>query len=319
MLYNFKDLKLILVGGKGGDGKIIKIKNKFNKTKWVRGKGGDGGSIYAFFDKFLKNLNYYYFFYKYISESGKNSKSLLKDGKKGKNILLRLPENCILNNNLFKKRFKVLKILLLKGGRGGASSKTKFMSLGKEGFSGTFILDLIKTFHFSFIGLPNSGKSSFFSNFLNYKNNKISLYKFTTLLFFFFYLKFKNLILNFLDTPGILKSLFFNFFNIFFKNNKFKIFLLFFDILQVFKFFISYKIFNKKFYNFNKNFFYKPKVIIISKIDILKIIYLKKKNINYIFLKLFNWRYLVFYNSIIYYKKNNYKIIKTLTNFFKCE
>ncbi len=313
MFYKFLNfIKLYLYSGNGGLGqKIFFKKNRILKKNF--GCGGDGGSIYFFFDKILKNnFDYYLNNNNFFSENGKNAYKIFKNGKNGKNILLRIPYKCkifnIKNNNFINFKNKKIINLIIRGGRGvgswtgGGSGRNPQESSGRIGFSESYCL--LNNFYFNFclIGLTNVGKSSFISNF--FKNIvKISNYCYTTLEKNFFYIKlYNNKKISILDNPGFLKNYYF--YNILEFKISYKLSKIFFHFLNFFFLFnviFNFKLFNNKIYIYNKSIFYKPRFLIFNKIDLIS----KFKNIIIFKLKNFlNWYNFIFFNSFNY--KNFY-------------
>ncbi|WP_259289177.1 GTPase [Candidatus Nasuia deltocephalinicola] len=311
MFYKFLNfIKLDLHPGRGGNGqKIFFKKNKILKKNF--GRGGNGGNIYFFFDKILKNDFYYYLNNnKFYSENGKNSYKLFKNGKDGKNILLRIPYKCkifnIKDNNFLNFKNKKIINLTTRGGLGGRSyllrdSENRRSWRGAAGCVKSYFL--LNNFYFNFclIGLTNSGKSSFISNFL--KNIlKVSNYCYTTLEKKFFYIKlYKSKKFSILDNPGFLKNYYHNILEFKISQKLSKIFFHFLNFFFIFDIIFNFKLYNNKIYIYNKSIFYKPRFLIFNKIDLIS----KFKNIIIFKLKYFlNWYNFIFFNSFNY--KNFY-------------
>ncbi|WP_259286185.1 GTPase domain-containing protein [Candidatus Nasuia deltocephalinicola] len=311
MFYKFfKFLKLYLKSGNGGRGqKIFLKKKKFFKRNF--GNGGRGGSIYFFFDKFLKNnFNYYLNNNKFFSENGKNAYKIFKNGKNGKNILLRIPHRYKIfnfeNNNFINFKNKKTINLALEGGVGQKSfiySDTNIKDMNYNNFGVYKYYYLINNFYFNFclIGLTNTGKSSFISNLFR-KHIKVSNYFYTTLEKAFFYIKICNKEISILDNSGFLKNYcFYNIleFKIYYKWSK--IFFHFLNFFFIFNIIFNFKTFNNKIYIYNKIIFYKPRFLIFNKIDLIS----KFKNVIIFRLKNFlNWYNFLFFNT--FYYKNFY-------------
>ncbi len=320
MFYKFSEfVKLYLYSGRGGFGqKIFLKKNKILRRGF--GRGGRGGNIYFFFDKILKNnFNYYLNNNKFFSENGKNSCKIFKNGRNGKNILLRIPYKCkildITNNNFINFKNKKIQNLILKGGMGGRSF-INYYPIDKKCIKGgcgiSKLYCLFNNFYFNvcLIGLTNTGKSSFISNF--FKNNiKISNYYYTTLKKNFFYIKlYNNKKISILDNPGFLKNYYFyniSEFKISYKLSK--IFFHFLNFFFIFNIIFNFKLFNNKIYIYNKSIFYKPRFLIFNKIDLIS----RFKNIIIFKLTFFlNWYNFIFFNTFNY--KNFYILKKIILN-----
>ncbi|WP_259292890.1 GTPase [Candidatus Nasuia deltocephalinicola] len=312
MFYKFLNfIKLNLYSGNGGNGqKIFFKKNKILKKNF--GNGGNGGSIYFFFDKILKNnFNYYLNNNNFFSENGGDAYKIFKNGKNGKNILLRIPYRCkifnIKNNNFINFKNKNIPNLTIKGGEGGRSyvsnnSRILKNKCGNVGYSKSYFLLNNFNFNFCLIGLTNTGKSSFISNF--FKNIvKVSNYYYTTLEKNFFYIKLhKNKKISILDNPGFLKNYYiYNVLEFKISYKLSKIFFHFLNFFFIFNIIFNFKLFNNKIYIYNKSVFYKPRFLIFNKIDLIS----KFKNIIIFKLKNFlNWYNFIFFNSFNY--KNFY-------------
>ncbi len=323
MFFKFLELvELHIQAGKGGDGQKIFLKKK-KILKKILGKGGDGGNIYFFFDKFLgNNFNYYLNRKKFFSEKGKNSYKLLKNGKNGKNIILRIPYKCkifnIKNNNFVNFKNKKILNLISEGGKGlkGYINKCKKIKKLKITFNNKFktfeSYYLLNNYFFNIclLGLTNTGKTSFISNLLKL-DLKISNYYYTTLNEKIFYLKLFNKEISLIDNPGFLKIN--NICNILKFNNIYtssKIFFHFINIFFIFNIIFNFKLFNNKIYINNKFIFYKPRFLIFNKIDLI----LKFKNMIIFKLKKFlNWYNFIFFNSFNF--KNNYIFKKLFFNY----
>ncbi len=310
MFFKFLDfVKLYLYPGKGGLGQKIFLKKK-KKLKKNFGKGGDGGNIYFFFDKFLKNnFNFYLNKKFFFSEDGKNAHKIFKNGKNGKNIILRIPYKCkifnIENNNFIYFKNKKNLHLAIKGFKGQKSfinffkknNKTNIINNKKNLKFYKKSYYLLNNFYFNIclIGLTNTGKSSFISNTLKI-NLKISNYFYTTLDKNFFYIKLcNNKRISILDNPGFLKSNYCCNVLQFKKNYKiYKIFFHFINIFFVFNLILNFKLFNNKIYKYNKFLFYKPRFLIFNKIDL---VYKFKNVIIFKLIFFLNWYNFIFFNT----------------------
>ena len=192
----FIDIAAIsLKSGKGGDGAI-----SFRREKYVPnggpdgGDGGDGGSIYFVGDRNLRTLMDFKYKTKYSAENGEDGKKKNCYGKKGQDLILKVPLGTLIKDErtgkvLFDIKNEGEKVLVLKGGRGGrgnakfASSIKKTPRYAQSGLKGqetNVILEVKTIADVGLIGLPNVGKSSILS-ILTEAKPKIANYHFTTL------------------------------------------------------------------------------------------------------------------------------------------
>jgi len=84
--------KIFVKAGDGGAGAVAFRREKFvPKGGPSGGNGGSGGSIIFRADRNLSTLLDFRYKRKYAAENGDNGGSSLKDGKNGKNVVIRVP------------------------------------------------------------------------------------------------------------------------------------------------------------------------------------------------------------------------------------
>lgn len=288
------DVKIELLAGRGGKGAVSfsSAKNTYGPTG---GSGGNGGSIFFEGVQDISALGQFRFKKEIHAEDGKDGQPRLKDGKKGDDLILKIPLGTAVRNLKNNASYEIMeageRILAVKGGQGGKgnfffrSSKnttpTKFQP-GLPGENGAYQLELKFIADAGFIGLPNVGKSSLLNELANTKS-KVANYRFTTLepnLGMYY-----NLILA--DIPGLIegaskgKGLGIKFLR-HIERTKVIFHIVSADSEDPLK---DYKIVRKELREYNKELLNKPEHVFISKCDLadekkLKEIIEKLKKIN---------------------------------------
>jgi GTPase len=186
------EVKIVVRGGKGGDGVVAfdKIKMSLGPTG---GKGGDGGSVFFESVRDLTALNKYKQRKEHFAGPGRNGKADRSTGHNGRDLTLTLPIGSVIKNIKTGAEFDITtageKILVAKGGQGGRgnflfrSSKNTSPEEYEEGHPGEefeFFIELRLIADIGLVGLPNAGKSSLLNEVTN-ANVKVANYAFTTL------------------------------------------------------------------------------------------------------------------------------------------
>ena len=213
--------ELEIKAGNGGDGAVT-----FRREKYVPkggpsgGNGGKGGDVIIQAFSNLNTLLDFKYKRKYLAGDGAIGGSSLKDGKNGKDVLIKVPVGTIIKDFNDDKILADLDeegkiIVIAKGGRGGKGNSNfatstnqapRYAENGKKGESKKIILELKLIADVGIIGFPNAGKSTLISVISSAKP-KIADYPFTTLepnLGIVYYKDYKSFTVA--DIPGIIEG-----------------------------------------------------------------------------------------------------------------
>ena len=276
--------KISVKSGKGGDGCIAFLREKFRpKGGPSGGDGGNGGSIIFISDSKLTTLQDYSYKKQYFAKPGENGKGKNMHGKNAENIILKVPVGTIikdLNNNKIIHDFKNEdeKITICKGGNGGfgnarfKSNKNPAPRIANDGEQGTLLdleLELKVLADVGLVGFPNAGKSTFISSVSN-AQPKIADYPFTTLipnLGIVRYEEYKSFVMA--DIPGLIegasdgKGLGIQFLK-HIERTKILVFMIDLNSEDIIK---EYNLLNKELKLFDKELLKKPSIILLTKLD----------------------------------------------------
>lgn len=188
------ELDIHLKAGKGGDGVVRWIHEKFKEYGGPGGgNGGRGGSIYAKAIKDSWLLAHYRHTKEFKAENGQDGGNMVKKGADGDDLYINFPVGSIITNLDTGTEVRLDNPdqveLLVKGGNGGlgndhfkgsTNQRPKQSTEGKPGEEGNFHIEVELIADAGLIGLPNAGKSSLLNSVTN-ANAKVGHYQFTTL------------------------------------------------------------------------------------------------------------------------------------------
>ena len=289
--------KISVSSGKGGDGCIAFLREKFRpKGGPSGGDGGKGGSIVFQSDSKLTTLQDYSYNKQYFAKAGENGKGKNMHGKNAQNIILKVPVGTIVrdidqNKIIYDFNNDNEKIIVCKGGNGGfgnARFKTnknpapRFANPGEKGILLNLELELKVLADVGLVGFPNAGKSTFISSISNAKP-KIADYPFTTLipnLGIVKYSQYKSFVMA--DIPGLIegasigKGLGTQFLK-HIERTKILVFIIDLNSEDVEN---EYNLLCNELKSFDEKLLNKPKIILLSKLDLIP-----KEDVDLLFFK----------------------------------
>jgi len=213
--------KIFIKSGKGGNGAVAFRREKFvPKGGPSGGNGGKGGDVIFIADRNLHTLLDFTYKKKYTADDGAPGGSALKDGKNGKDIIIKVPVGTIIKDFETDELIADLteheeSVIIAKGGKGGKGNSNFATSTnqaprkaepGKPGEERFVKLELKLIADIGLVGFPNAGKSTLISA-VSAARPKIADYPFTTLepnLGIVKYKDFNTFVVA--DIPGIIEG-----------------------------------------------------------------------------------------------------------------
>ncbi len=213
--------KIHVKAGDGGNGVV-----SFRREKYVPkggpdgGDGGDGGSVYIVADRNLTTLLDFRYAHHYNAERGAHGQGSRKSGLSGNDVVIKVPCGTLIKDAetgdvLGDLTEHGAKLLVAKGGKGGRGNQhfatptnraPRHAEPGEPGEERTLELELKLLADVGLVGFPNAGKSTLIS-VLSAAKPKIADYPFTTLepnLGIVRYQDYKSFVMA--DIPGIIEG-----------------------------------------------------------------------------------------------------------------
>ena len=218
-MFLYRDqVEITILSGSGGAGSTsFRRERKVPRGGPDGGNGGRGGDVIVQADESIKNLETFVKKRRWKAEDGLAGSGQLKTGRDGKHLSLSVPLGTVVRSekNLILADLKSTQgATLLKGGQGGKGNAffksssvqaPRHAQSGQKGKQAKVILEYKPIIQISLIGLPNSGKSSFF-NKITEARSPIGSYPYTTLKPYYGRIKDIKKTGLIMDIPGLMSG-----------------------------------------------------------------------------------------------------------------